>query len=119
MDVVTKGIDVITSAYIQLGFMAVFFIVVMALVIWWFVKGRKDQDTERKKSADDIATTRDVIRNNTAAMQCNTEVIKMYGQASAGVREDMQRFDGRMTRQGEQLDGIGTDVKLVLDRLQR
>ena len=109
----------LTNTYLQTGFMGMFCIAVMFLAVWYFTKGRKQQTEEREKLIREQARISAVIDNNTSVINNNTEVIKMYGQSADGAREDMQRIDGRMTRQGEQLDGMGTDIKLVLDRLPR
>ncbi len=115
----TGVVQDLTSAYIQTGFMGVFFIVVMVIVLWYFTKGRKQMSDERERMVKEQGRTAAVIENNTAVIENCTEVIR----ASTLQRGEETRRIGevcdRITTQGKQLDELLKNQAVCMDRQER
>jgi flagellar basal body-associated protein FliL len=109
----------LTNMYLQTGFMGMFFIVVMMLVIWYFTKGRKQVADEKEKLIREQARISAVIDNNTSVINNNTEVIKINTQTRLDEKECLKRMDDRMERHGDQHDEMLRNQTVLLDRQNR
>lgn len=108
--------DTAANVYMQTGFIGLFCIVVLFLVVWYFTKGRKESRQERDKLVKEQARGNQLIENCTAVINNNTKVIEQNTQTRLAEMSCIQKLDERLTRQGGQLDRLETNQTVCMDR---
>jgi uncharacterized protein HemX len=109
----------LTTTYIQTGVLGTFFLVGMGLLIWYFTKGRKQMQDERERAIQEQASTKEVIRNNTAVIENCTEVIRASTQQRGEETRRISEVCDRITRQGEQLDELLRNQAVCMELQKR
>lgn len=108
--------DTAVNVYMQTGFIGLFCIVTLFLVVWYFTKGRKETRKERDKLINEQARGNQLIENCTAVINNNTKVIEQNTRTRLTEMTYIQKLDERLTRQGGQLDRIETNQTVCMDR---
>lgn len=129
-DVVTN----LVAVYLQVGFMAVFSLTVLGIVIWYLTKGRKEAAEEKAKKdklyaeryaiehedrqavAIEIARSGKIIENCTAVINNNSKVIE----ESYSIRQqELLRLENLLTAIGKQecaLENIARNQLVYMER---
>lgn len=122
----TDLMESMTYMYLQIGVSGLIIVVGLVLLVWYFVKGRKEAQANRVRVAEEYARNGKIIENNTAAINNNSVVIEANTQQR--IEEKRQRNEERkclealaerITKHGEQLDEIQKQQAICLDRQQR
>ncbi len=112
-------VDMMVNAYAQIGFMALFCIVVLALIIWYFTKGRKDARADRDKLVKEQTRGNQLIENCTAVINNNSKVIELNTRTRLDEKESLDRLGERIENHGKQLDTLLTNQTVCMDRQNR
>lgn len=100
----TGVVESMAAVYLNIGFTGLFVVVVLALVIWYFTKGRKQSDASKLKLAEEIARNGKIIENCTEVIRNNTAVIEANTLQRQDEKRSLDKLDERMARHGEQHD---------------
>lgn len=114
-----KMIDTMAYAYLQIGVSGLVIVVGLCLIIWYFVKGRKESQEYKIRIAEEYARTGKIVENNTAAINNNTAVIKATEIQRADEKKCLDIIATRLSRHGDQLDEIQRNQAVYMDRQHR
>lgn len=112
-------INTMAYAYLQIGVSGLLIIVGLWLIVWYFVKGRKETQEYKIRIAEEYARTGKIVENNTAAINNNTAVIELNTAQRADEKKCLDMITARLSKHGEQLDEIQTNQAIYMDRQVR
>lgn len=98
--------------YMNIGFTGVFIVCCMAYGLWYATKGKYKRQAKEKESAALNASFIEVLRNNTAVIENNSEVVR----ANTQQRQDEIKC---LEKLSEKIDQISLNQTVCMDRQTR